>query len=322
MKKSKHLLLILVLSMFAGFAGQACSSSEGGASEVGNPPSALTRTFTGSVPESGDASVAALRRMAKYVASTCAADTVLATNSADEDTSATIAADCSFSIDLTVDDSYVLAFTLEGETVATLSVLDDSLNAFGFFYVSEGDAVDMGEITFTQTLATPQFNPQAFNDYDGDGTLDSEDDDDDGDGTLDTAETDCNGNGTPDDSEGIICRVDIQYADGTATGNGCGGDEVVFNIAYKSDGGFTVTTYFQTNAEADPFSDSQRTLVFNAEGTYSATTDFDIIAVDTTFDPDQDVTCLVDADGLSETFTMSCDWEGGTSCEFTGYDEQ
>ncbi len=167
--------------------------------------SETSRTLTGEV----SSSQAALSM--KNAASSCAADTVLATNTSAETVSADVAEDCSFSIDLAIGSSYAISFLLEDSFVAAL-VFDTGITGFSGanLPISGGDsAIDLGVVTFSGSIAMAENEPLDQCDSDEDGLSDFEDDDDDGDEVDDDSESDCDLDGIWDDYEESDCEDEV-----------------------------------------------------------------------------------------------------------------
>lgn len=189
--RDRYLGIVLLLSLLG------CSGATGG-SEAGNP----SRTVTGSVPASGSS---ALKLQSTFP---CLADTVIATNSRNEEVSATVQDDCSFTLNLPSDEAYQIDSELDGVYGATMTFE----NAPGRFsapvmLISPGeDPISLDEITIVDETAIPGREPSRQNDQDGDGLPDFSEMDADGDGVPDTDEEDC-------DLDGIINDFDERNTD-------------------------------------------------------------------------------------------------------------
>lgn len=185
------------------FALIAC----GGAGSSDNTTTEESRTLTGSVP-SGDASLTSFTTRQLGL---CAADAVMATDTAGESTTANVEADCTFSLTLSVGKAYVISLLLDNAFVATL-LFDSGVGGFttSTLPVGAGDgAIDIGTITVSGTVATCDREPLEQNDHDDDGEDDLEDDDDDNDGVNDDEEEDCDLDGHIDDlDEDDSCEAD------------------------------------------------------------------------------------------------------------------
>jgi hypothetical protein len=138
----------------------------------------------------------------------CLADTVIATNSRNEEISASIGDDCSFSLDLPSDEAYQIDFELDGVYLATMA-FDNAPGRFSapVMLISAGEGpIALDEIIIVEETAIPGREPSRQNDQDGDGLPDFSDSDDDGDGVPDTEEEDC-------DLDGIINDFDERNID-------------------------------------------------------------------------------------------------------------
>lgn len=189
--RDRYLGIVLLLSLLG------CGGATGG-SEAGNP----SRTVTGSVPASA---VSGLKLQSAF---SCVADTVIATNSRDEEVSATVQDDCSFALDLPSDEAYQIDFELEGVYAATMT-FENSPGRFStpVMLISAGeDPLSLDEIIIVDETAIPGREPSRQNDQDGDGLPDFSETDADGDGVPDTDEEDC-------DLDGIINDFDERNTD-------------------------------------------------------------------------------------------------------------
>jgi len=188
---NKNIIGILLITLFA-----ACGSttSSVGGTEAGNPS---TRTMSGTLTSSS-ASVNQLS-----YATSCPADTVIATNSLAETTSATVDSNCGFSLSLAINTAYSISFFLNDAFVANMAFTNSAgALASNTIYIASGDtAITLGIISISGSSASPENEPAEQNDTDGDGINDFDDDDDDGDGLDDDEETDCDLDGYFDDDD-------------------------------------------------------------------------------------------------------------------------
>lgn len=192
---SKHFLLVMLV-VIAGFC--RCSSKSIGGTEAGNPP---TRLVQGSIPASADPDDG------------CVADAVTAADvNSDYVVTGSVSEDCTFELELETGRTYQFSFEKDDAFVAHMVFTDsDSLQTNSFLLSAADSILNFGNILFNGQTATPENEPAAQNDEDGDGTPDSEDLDSDGDGTLDLLELDCDLDGIADDLDSDLstCVEDV-----------------------------------------------------------------------------------------------------------------
>ncbi|OVE82537.1 hypothetical protein BVY03_00705 [bacterium K02(2017)] len=192
----KFILLLFLTGSLTLLSACGTSSSLTGGIEAGNPPD-TARDVVGTV----SSTTTSLKLLAAV--GTCAADKIIATDSAGLTTQADIDSSCMFTLSLFINKSYSFYFSNNDEFVASL-IFNNGTNLLNsnVFHLSSGETqVSLGTITITNSLATPEIEPSTQNDQDMDGTSDFEDTDDDGDGTADTSEIDCDLDGITDDKD-------------------------------------------------------------------------------------------------------------------------
>lgn len=182
MKHQKKIALLILGAI--GLAG--CGVTDGASN---------TRAITGTVAASQANSLQAL------AADTCAADKVIATDTAGTATTTDVADDCSFQLTVDTGKSYAIGFTRNDSFVATVVFSSGTAGFSGSdFAVSPGDTpIALGTITISGSTAVPASNPLNQTDQDGDGVADLDDTDDDEDGIEDEMEGDCDLDGVLDD---------------------------------------------------------------------------------------------------------------------------
>ena len=219
----KRIVMTLLCSVGVWFG--ACDSSSLGGTETGNPPTSETRTLIGSVAPTTTPSTSV-----KSLASTlCAADLLVAVDSAAQTTQAEVDDDCRFEMTLTVRKAYAMTFSLSGSFVATFVYNPGYTSVTSSMWVvgRGSDDLNLGLATFTDDEAISEVNFASINDQDEDGFFDFDDEDDNGDGTRDEEEPDCDLDGFWDshddddaaceeeDEEGGDEEEDTEGADGT-----------------------------------------------------------------------------------------------------------
>lgn len=183
---------LLAMTLVAG-----CGA--GGGTEFGNPTEdGTTRVVSGEVESGSSANTAKGKNGG---GGSCIADTVVAANAKDEETTATIDTDCSFSITLSIGKAYRLSIEKNDAVIGILHFQNySSLFADVVMAVTSGSgAIALGRLTLSGRHALPAKEPATQTDQDGDGIADLDDDDDDNDGTDDIAEADCDLDGFHDD---------------------------------------------------------------------------------------------------------------------------
>lgn len=188
-----------------------------------------TRTVTGFLASPAAGSTSFL----KYAVADCAADTVIATDTAGNTVTAAVDDDCGFSLTLTIGASYAISFAKDGVFVAVL-VFESGTGEFlsSTFTVSDGESgINLGTITITGNTGIPANNPLGQNDTDGDGQNDLDDLDDDNDGIDDDEEADCDLDGVDDD----IDRDDDDCDDEAEDDDGAGNTGKVLEVKPRND---------------------------------------------------------------------------------------
>lgn len=192
----------------------ACGGNEGG-SEFGNPSRPVIGVVRSTLDQTSSSSTLKKKIeqifMAPAYASSCPADTVLATDSVGDTTLASVSDDCSFRLSLSTDKAYLLSFVRDDDFVARLIFKTGvgSISSSIFVLSQAADAVDLGDVTIEEGTATAENNPTEQNDEDGDGVDDFADGDDDSDDIPDEDEEDCDldGYGDDDDESDSACDV-------------------------------------------------------------------------------------------------------------------
>ncbi len=176
-----------------------CGGGATGGTEAGNPPDLPTRNVLGLINSIESALVKS--------ATTCPADTVIATDALAQTTEGIIESDCSFTLPLSTGKAYALSMVNDGTFIASF-LFDNSaslLQSPTFIISSGSDDIDLGNITILDGEAFPTLNPAQQNDQDGDGIHDYDDDDDDNDDIADDSEEDCDLDGYFDDYDDDVC---------------------------------------------------------------------------------------------------------------------
>jgi hypothetical protein len=184
----------------------ACGSGAGSsASDV--------RALTGSV--ASNAANLKTRTLTSDDSVSCAADTVIATDTSGETIATEVEDDCSFTLELEVDKTYSVGFVLDDVFVASLVFDSGSGIASASLPISDDSTtIDLGTVTFSGRIATPENEPLEQCDHDHDGSNDYDDSDDDNDEIDDDFEDDCDLDGVLDDydDDSESCSTDASVA--------------------------------------------------------------------------------------------------------------
>lgn len=186
----------------------ACGSATQGTTDTSvSSGDSDTVTVTGSVGSSSTTGKA----VSSDTSSSCAADTVVATDTSGAETEASVASDCEFELTLQPDHNYTIVLFLSGTYVATLQ-FDSGAEGFPTTLLPAQRGVlilALGRISISGPVATPTNEPLDETDADDDGESDLADTDDDNDSIDDEEEADC-------DEDGLVDDLDD---DTTCTGN-------------------------------------------------------------------------------------------------------